>query len=172
MTGIRKSNGGEIALCQREDAVSASPLLVRTRDLTIRTGDLARVPPHVRDLLVSHGRIQSEIATERRADAASNPHAATYKQATAAYKTFVADVKRHTAARDAATGAVRMKHTDLLHEMKNSEPEIRNAYETAQRNYKAWKESHGNRTTASPQITALQQRLAKVAGELALYFDT
>ena len=126
----------------------------------------------MRDLLVRHGRIQSEIATERRADAASNPHAATYKQATAAYKTFVADVKRHTAARDAATGAVRMKHTDLLHGMKNSEPEIRNAYETAQRNYKAWKESHGNRTTASPQITALQQRLAKVAGELALYFDT
>jgi hypothetical protein len=170
VTGIRKSNGGEIALCQREDVVSASPLLVRTRDLTIRTGDLARVPSHVRDMLVRHGRIQSEIAKEQRAGAASNPHAAAYKQTTAAYNTFIADVKRHTAARDAATGTVRMKHTDLLHGMKNSEPEIRTAYETAKRNYKAWKDSHGN--TASPQITALQQRLERVAGELALYFDT
>ena len=171
VTGTRKSNGGEIALCQREGAVSASPLLVRTRDLTIRTGTLARIPPHVRALLVRHGRIQSEIAKERRADAESNPHAAAYKQATAAYKTFMADVKRHTAARDTATGKARMEHTNALHDMKNSEPQIRNAYETAQRNYKAWKADNGN-STASPQITALQQRLDNAAEELALYFDT
>jgi hypothetical protein len=169
----KKSDGGEIAVCRQEDAgTSDPPLLVRTRDLIIRDGSLAQIPPNVSDLLAAHGRASSQLKRARQDAAQRNPHAAAYKAATAAYKTFAADVKRLTAARDQAEGADRTRYSDELHLMKNQAPELQSAYETSKREYEAWKATNQGAADSDPQVTAFQRRVDKAAQALAPYFDS
>ncbi|NQU40949.1 MAG: hypothetical protein HQ523_13440 [Lentisphaerae bacterium] len=170
VSDIRKGEGEEIAVCQPADApLNAPPLLVRTRDLALYDGDLARLSPSIHDLLVRRGRIESELRQQRRSIAARNPHAAAYKEATANYKAFIANVKKTTALRDSTTGAERMRYATDLHAMKNEAPALREAYEKSKREYGEWKASHGSDAASAPQVVALQTRLDKVAAELAQY---
>jgi hypothetical protein len=170
---IRQISGGDIAVCRREDApADAAPFLVRTRDLDLRAGDLARIPPTVRELLVRRGRLDSELRRQRRDAAESNPHAERYKTATAEYKAFIAEVTALTAARDGATGDERMRSVARLHEMKNREPEVRGAYETAKRQYTEWKTAHADGDAPNPAIAGLRERLDEVTRALSRYFDS
>jgi len=172
VTETRASNGGEIAVCLREDADKSETLLVRTRDLVIRDGDLTRLPPAVRTLLAEHGRVSSQLRQARRRAAERNPHAASYKKATAEYKAFVSDVKRLTAARDKAEGNERTRYADKLQGLKNKAPELRNAYETSKRNYEDWKSTNSGSIDNDPEVATMQNRVDKVAQQLAPYFDT
>ncbi len=168
-----KSSGGDIAVCRQEGAgASDPPLLVRTRDLIIRDGNLAQIPRNVRDLLAAHGRASSQFKRARQAAAQRNPHAAAYMTATAAHKAFVSDVKRLTAARDQAVGAERIRYSDELHVMKNRAGELQSAYETARRKYETWKGANQNAADSDPQLTALQRRVDETARELTPYFDS
>ncbi|MBL7077118.1 MAG: hypothetical protein ISS31_06585 [Kiritimatiellae bacterium] len=173
VTDTHTSNGGEVAVCHQENAgISDPPLLVRTRDLIIWKGDLTELPPDVRSLLAEHGRAASELRQARMRAAERNPHAMNYKKATTKYKAFVAKVKRLTAARDKAEGADRTRYADELHGLKNKAPELRDAYETAKRNYEEWKATNGGSVDSDPEVATIQDRVDKASQQLAPYFDT
>jgi hypothetical protein len=172
VTETRDSNGGEVAVCLREGADTSQSLLVRTRDLVIRDGDLALLPPDVRSLLAEHGRASSRLRQARRRAAERNPHAAGYKEATAAYKAFASKVKRLTAARDKAEGDERTRYADELQKLKNEAPALRDAYETSKREYEEWKAANGGSIDNDPEVAAQQRQVDKIAQQLAPHFDT
>ncbi len=173
VTETRNSNGGAIAVCLREGAGAADqPLLVRARDLVIRQGDVAQLPPNVRSLLAEHGRASALLRQKRKQAAERNPHAADYQETMTSYRAFVADVKRLTAARDKAEGDERTRYADQLQAMKNKAPALRDAYETSKREYETWKAAHPNSIDGDPEVTVLQHRVDKAAQQLAPYFDS
>lgn len=170
---LRENNGEAIALCRL--TLSETPTrerLIRMRDLLIRKGDLQQLPADVRALLIDHGRATSELRQARRRAAERNPHATSYKKATAAYKAFVARVKRLTAARDEAEGNQRTRYADELHALKNEAPALREAYETAKEQYEAWKATPAGSPDNDPAVVTCRERVDTIAQQLAPYFNS
>ncbi len=172
VTETRTSNGGKIAVCLREGTDASQALLVRTRDLVIRDGDLARLPPGVRSILAEHGRASSQLRQARKRAAEKNPHAANYRKATADYKGFASKVKRLTASRDKAEGNERTRYANELQKMKNQAPGLRSAYEESKRNYEKWKAANSGSIDDDPAVVSMQERVDKAAQQLAPYFDS
>lgn len=143
----RSSSKGDMVVCVLHgDNIPATPFLIGQPDILLFTGDRSKLSASQISDLKAYYSFSGQIAQRRKellaASAQKNPFFEPYQ---AKYKTLMAHVEKAkalTAQRDKATDMQRMRISDQLHEMKQSEAKLRREYDEIHQKFKAWKDQH------------------------------
>ncbi len=170
---IRNTAEGQLAICRLLYQGREVPdVLVRTRDLDIRRGDLEQANPREKELRVLHAQLSERIAerTDELARQAKNrnPHARRYEKARDAYLAFARKAEALQKKRDDAQSADRLKYADQLRMMLGQSHSLRQEYEASKKQYDDWNAKQGRQapSTHDSQLAGLRQRQERIENEL------
>ncbi len=161
------STKGEVALCRvwRGQAWEG-PYLIATADLVRFGGGRDEVDAEALDALCRYYALNARVEARKiilvRLAVDANPHAAPLRNLKQSYDEAAARAKQLTQTRDNASGAERIRMSDELRRLKETEPVLRKNLEALTRQYEQWKQSHSTAVAGpaqDPQIQALEAQM-------------
>jgi hypothetical protein len=155
------SSKGEVALCRVWRGQEwEGPYLIATADLVRFGGGRGEVDAEALDALCRYYALNARVEARKnslvRQAVDANPHAAQLRTLKQGYDEAAARAKQLTQTRDDASGAERIRTSDELRRLKETEPVLRKNLEAVTRQYEQWKQSHSTAGAGPAQDTEIQ----------------
>ncbi len=167
---VQKTSAGECIVCRTYPEVQGEkPYLLLASDVLLLEGAPGSIPSDIFELFRAKAQAQADIARFE-ADLlknaqAKNPHFPRFRKAYSTYKDYWSRVKALQAKRDQGTGG--MQASDELRRLKGKDVQIGREFETAKRDYEAWKKNNPPPSpTTYPEYRALLKKLDDIDDQL------
>ena len=168
---ILKTPSGEFAYCHLHlGNKDFEHVLIRTDDLAIRPGPLAKADEEQRRLLVQLSEITQKIEDRQtlliEQARNKNPHAREYFAVKSSYQTFWKNVKALQAKRDKATGSDHVRFSEELRKLKGDDIRLGQSYEAAKKDFDAWNARHASVPEDDGLLISLRKELSAAEDDL------
>jgi hypothetical protein len=163
---ITQTAKGPIAVCRPFKQPSATPVLTKIENLTIRNNNINNISKELEKLYVQQAKLKVEAITikkqkekELRRD---NPHAIKYATVKKEYHDYWRKVKDLTQKRDNSTGSKQMEYADELRSMKGHDIIIANNLKQVKSDYNNWNIAHPRPATSNVEVNNLLTELNRI----------